>query len=89
MKLTFISAIAAALLLSACTPHDLLQQQVKEDQALNSLHQSERKAARADQTAIVAKAAAVAADQRADATKQAQSDAQSNFEQVMSQGGRN
>lgn len=83
MKSMFISAIAAALLLSACTPHDLLQQQVKEDQALNSLHQSERKAVRADQTATVAKAAAAAADQHAEATKEAQSDAQSNFEQVM------
>lgn len=88
MKLLFIPVIMGALLMSACAPHDLLQQQANENKALATLHQAERKDARADQAEVAAKAAAVAASQYASTTQQQAESAQANFEQVMNQNGK-
>lgn len=88
MKPLFIPVIMGALLMSACAPHDLLQQQANENKALATLHQAEREDARANQTDVAAKAAAVAASQHASATQQQAESAQANFEQVMNQNGK-
>lgn len=88
MKLLFIPVIMGALLMSACAPHDLLQQQANENKALAALHQAERKEARADRAEVAAKAAAVAASQHANTTQQQTEDAQASFEQVMNQSGK-
>lgn len=87
MKLLFIPVIMGALLMSACAPHDLLQQQAKESKALATLHQAERKDARAGQIEVAAKAAAVAASQHAESTQQQVASAQTSFEQTMKQDG--
>ena len=79
MKLLIIPAILGAFIMSACAPHELLQQQAKEDKALVKLHQAERKEARASNGALAAKAASVAANQNAKTAQQQAVNARKEF----------